>query len=232
MCIKNLRQSGIKPEGGAVKIKKPLFPIIMIISGIIAGFLISSAIYAFTGFSVFSSVKSNTESANDTANADITMLAYKVLESVRDGDFYALSRIVHPEYGVVLSPCATINLTTDRHFSAEQIATLDTDTTDYIWGIYNESGEPIVLTPLEYINEFIPAANHIEAPVIGINQIIKSGNALENITDVFPNVQFVDFHISEGESSEEIDWSSLRLGFEKYNNSLRLIAIVYSRWTV
>jgi len=162
----------------------------------------------------------------------LTRLAYSVLAYIKDEDFLALSRVVHPEFGVVFSPYATINLTTDRRFNESQIAALGTDTTVYVWGVYNGSGRPIQLTPAEYFVEFVPAADHMDAVIIGINQVVRSGNALENMTDIFPNVQFVDFHIPGNEPAEELTWSSLRLGFEEYNGNLRLIAIVYSAWSV
>jgi len=206
--------------------------VVMILSSVIADILISSAIYAFTGFTFFNSNNRKTVVVDDTANADLTSLAYTVLMYVRDNDFQALSRIVHPEYGVTFSPYATINPATDRRYTADEIAALEADTDTYVWGVYNGSGEPIVMTVNEYFTEFIPAASYINAPIIGINQIVRSGNALENITDVFPNVKFVDFHIPGGEPVEEFDWSSLRLGFEEYNGELRLIAIVFSKWTV
>ena len=204
----------------------------MILIGVIAGIIISSAIYALTGFSIFTGNRREAVSADDTASADITMLAYTILDNIRDDDFAALSQVVHPEFGVVLSPCATINLTTARRFSAEQIAAIDTDTSIYVWGVYNGSGVPIELTPSDYFDQFVPAAAHMDAAIIGINQIVRSGNALENMTDVFPNVKFVDFHIPGGEPIEEYDWSSLRLGFEEFDGSLKLVAIVYSKWAV
>ena len=208
--------------------------LIMILSSVIAGILISSAIYAFTGFTFFNGTDRKTVVVDDMANADMTALAYAVIEYIRDDDFIALSRVVHPEYGVTLSPYATINLATNRSYTAEEIAVLElgSDTETYVWGVYNGSGEPIVKTVTEYFAEFIPAADFINAPVIGINQIVRSGNALENITDVFPNVKFVDFHIPGGEPVEEFDWSSLRIGFEEYNGELRLTVIVFSKWTV
>jgi len=204
----------------------------MILIGLIAGVLISSAIFTLTGFSVFTGDKRETMSVDDNVSADIAMLAYTILGYIKDDDFISLSQVVHPEFGVVLSPCATINLTTARRFSTEQIASIDTDTTIYVWGVYNGSGVPIELTPLEYFDEFVPAAAHIDAAIVGVNQIVRSGNALENMTDVFPNVKFVDFHIPGGEPIEEYDWSSLRFGFEEFDGGLKLVAIVYSKWAV
>ena len=214
-------------------IKKPFIPIVMIFGGVIAGILISIAMYMLTGFSFIGIPQRNVIAVDESESesADMTMLAYTILGYIRDDDFRSLSRVVHPEYGVVFSPYATINLSTDRRFSDDQIATLDSDSTVYVWGVYNGSGEPIELTPAEYFDKFVPAAYHLDAAIIGVNQIVRSGNALENITDVFPNVQFVDFHIPCENENEEFDWSTLRLGFEEYSGNLRLIAITYSTWT-
>ena len=204
----------------------------MILSGVIAGVIIAGAVFKFTGFSIFRDSYRKTVSAESADNSDVTLLAYTVLGYIRDGDFTALSQVVHPGYGVLISPYATINPATDRRFTPEQIAALETDTSVYVWGVYNGSGEPIELTPEEYFAEFIPAAEYMDAAVIGINKIVRSGNALENITDIFPGVRYVDFHKPGGEPVEEFDWSSLRLGFMEYDGYLRLVAIVFSKWTV
>ena len=197
-----------------------------------AGILIASVIYALTGVMFFGGAQRQPVAAEDHENADMTTLAYMVMGYIKDDDFLSLSQVVHPEDGVVFSAYATINLSTNQRFSTEEIAALDTDQHVYMWGVYNGSGEPIMLTPAEYFEKFVPAAEYINAPVLGINRVVRSGNALENMIDVFPNVKFVDFHIPGGETSEESDWSSLRLGFEEYDGRLRLIAIVYSSWTV
>jgi len=211
--------------------KKPLFLVVMVLCGFIAGALITNAVFALTGFYFFGGNQRKTVSIDSAESADMTMLAYRVLEYIKEDDFVSLSHVVHPENGVVLSPYATINLATDRHFTAEQIAVLDTDSNIYVWGVYNGRGEPIELTPVEYFAEFVPAAEFLDAAIIGVNQIVRSGNALENITEVFPNAQFIDFHLSGGELMEEFEWSSLRLGFEEYEGYFRLITIVYSTWT-
>jgi len=213
-------------------IKRAVIPIVMILCGMSAGILIASVIYAFTGFAFLGSVQRQAVAAEDPDNAEITMLAYTVLNYIRDDDFTSLSRVVHPVFGVVFSPYATINLSTNQRFGAEEVAMFNTDSHVYMWGVYNGSGEPITLTPPEYFEKFVPAADHINAPVVGINRIVRTGNALENMTDVFPNVKFVEFHIPGSESVDELDWSSLRLGFEEYDGQLRLIAIIYNTWTV
>ena len=212
-------------------IKRPILPILMIISGIIAGILIAGALYALTGFSVFGGAQSKTVSVEDAENVEMTTLAYRILEYIRDDDYAALSNVVHPEFGVVFSPYATVTISAVQRFSAKDVANFSTDSHVYVWGVYNGSGQPIEHTPVEYITNFVPAADFFGETIIGINRIVRRGNALENITEVFPNVKFIDFHLPGQETGEELDWRSLRLGFEEYNGYFRLVVIIYSTWT-
>ena len=209
-------------------IKKIFVPIVMILCGMSAGILIASVIYALTGFMFFGGAQRPATIAEEPENAEMTSLAFSILGYIRDDDFASLSQVVHPEYGVIISPYATVNLSTNQRFSADEIAALGTNTHTYMWGVYNGSGEPITLTPTEYFSKFIPAAEFLGDTIVGINQIVKRGNALDNITDEFPNVKFIDFHLP----GDDLDWSSLRFGFEEYEGSLRLTVIVYNMWTI
>lgn len=207
--------------------------ILVVILGIIAGVVSSNVIFSTTGFSLFGVHSENPPSYAGMDNADLAALAFEVLEYIRDGDFEALAEITHPDFGVVFSPSATITLAANRRFTAEQIAQFATDNTIYVWGI-NDIGEPIELTPVDYFARFVFSSDYFSASMIGINRIVRSGNALENITEEFPGVRFVDFHIP-GEDRyppDELDWSSLRLGFEEHEDKLWLTVIVHSRWTV
>ena len=216
------------------KLKKPISRVVIILIGVIAGVLISGVLYATTGFSLFGGIREKPTSTADVDNAELTALAYTVLGYIKDGDFRALSGVAHPEFGVVFSPCATITLSTNKCFQAEQIAAFGTDMTLYVWGKYYGSGEPIELTVADYFAEFVLDQDYIKAPIVSVNYIVRSANALENITDVFHNVQFVDFHIpgSVIDGVEDFEWRSLRLGFEEYDGSLWLAVILRSAWTV
>ena len=205
----------------------------MVLFGLISGIVVSSIIFSATGFSIFGRFHEKTAPSGEANFAELSALAYSVLEHIADRDYAALSRVAHPEFGVVFSPSATITLSTNRRFSAERIAAFGTDNTVYVWGILNGSGEPIEMTPEEYFAGFIYNRNYASAKAVGINNIVRSGNALENIRDVFPNIQFLDFHIpgSNGEASEDFEWTSLRIGFEEYEGRLYLTLISQSGWS-
>ena len=219
---------------GAIALKKASLYTLFILIGIIIGIVISNVLYVTTGYSLFSRGANQQTSAADISNAELTALAYTALEYISEGNYQALSRITHPEFGVVFSPYATVALSTNKCFQANQIASFGSDSTNYVWGVQEGSGEPIEMTPGDYFAKYILIKDYLNAPVIGINRIVKSGNALENITEVFPEVKFVDFHVPGGDkdSTEDFDWSSLRLGFEEYDGKLWLTVILNSKWTV
>ena len=206
---------------------------LFILSGVLAGILIASLIFAVTGKSVFGKIRNNPTSASQVNNAELTAFAYRVLEMINEEDFNALSRVTHPELGLVFSPHATISLATNKCFQAEQVAQFGTDAKLYVWGVYSSSGSPIELTVADYFAEFVKDMDYTDAAIIGVNHIVRSGNALENITDVMRDALFIDFHIpgSRINGGEDYEWSSLRLGFEEYDGSLWLTLILRSTWT-
>lgn len=168
----------------------------------------------------------------EATNAELTQFAYKVLEYIKNGDYAGLSEVIHPEYGVVFSPYATVNLNSNKCFTAAQVAAFEGDKNKYVWGKYDGKGTPIELTPSEYFKEFVFDRDYTLSRQLGVNTIVKSGNSLENITEVFPNVQFVDFHFPGTEINSGLDWSSLRLGFEEFEGRLMLTVILHSEWTI
>jgi len=215
------------------KVKFPIKPIIYVICGVFIGAVIWGVITTFTEINLFPNRETGVVCAETAGNAELASLAYTVLENIRDYDFTALSGVVHPHFGVVFTPYTTINLATDRRFSVSEVQSMGVNTTIYIWGVRNGTGEPISLTPSEFLEQFVPAEDFLDSALVGINKIVRTGNALENIKEVFPEVRFVDFHLTGSE--EDIygidDWRSLRLGFEEYYGKLRLIAIIHSTWT-
>lgn len=171
--------------------------------------------------------------STEAPDSALVQYAYAVLRQIKDSDYKGLSTVVHPEYGVVFSPYSTVTLATDKYFTASQVAKFDRDSTVYVWGVYDGSGEPIEMTPADYFERFVFDRDYTQAEKIGVDQVVRTGNALENITEAFPNVRYVDFYLSGGQKAEEeLAWGSLRLGFEEYEGFLRLTVIIHSEYTV
>ena len=214
-------------------LKKVLRYMLIVLISLVVGGLLSSALFVLTGFSAFGYPSEDLLSISNPNNAELVELAYEIAAHISNNDYKELSKYVHPEYGVVFAPTATITLTTNRRFTEEQVALFSTDKNSYVWGVRSGSGEPIERTPHEYFTEFVSFRDFSAAPVVGVNYIVRSGNALDNITDIFTDVQFVDFHYPNDNriSVSDRNWATLRLGFEEFDDSIWLTLIMRSVWT-
>jgi len=178
-------------------------------------------------------VSAPTESAKPAGDTDLIEAASKAVKLIKAGDYEKLAEMVHPEDGVYFSPYSNIDLTTDMHFTAEQTAKFSSDRTAYMWGYTDGEGAPIKLTPKQYFEKYVFNQDYTVSPVIGRNYIVKSGNSIENVQEVFPDCQFVEFHYPGIDKQYSgMDWCSLRLVFREYEGAYKIVAIVHDQWTI
>jgi len=160
----------------------------------------------------------------------LTALAYETAELLKTRDYAKLSELVHPSFGVVFSPGATIDLRTARCFTPQQVVKLGDDSAEYLWG--TENGAPIELTVEEFLTDYSLDRDYSLAPVISIDQPVRRGNSLDNTADCFPNCRYVEFCYPGSAEQDYCDWSSLRLVFEEYNGEMKLTAVIHSEYTI
>lgn len=159
--------------------------------------------------------------------------AVNALEDIKAGDMASLSDHVHPEKGLRFSPYFNIDTKNDLVFTAQQVAELMQNSEVFHWGSYDGTGKPIDLTFKNYYSVFVYDHDFMNADLIGNNHPIGSGNAVDNIKEAYPESDFVEFHFTGFDSEfEGIDWSSLRLVFEKEEGEWYLVGIVHGQWTV
>lgn len=175
-----------------------------------------------------------TEEPLDTEdNTPLLDRAGQVLEALKSENYAALSRLVHPELGVTLTPYSTVDPTCDNVLTQAGVARLSTDDTVYTWGLYDGSGEPIRCTGQEYFDRYVFNVDYTEAPQVGIDTVLISGNALENVEVAYEDARFVEYHFPGIDPAREgFDWCSLKLVFEVWNNDWYLVGMIHSEWTV
>ncbi len=162
-------------------------------------------------------------------DSELTAMAYTVAGLIREGDYRTLASYIHPVYGLVFAPNATVNLTSNQCFTPNRVAYTAEDSTIYVWGTRYGTDEPIQLTTAQYFYGYVYNRDYIHAPLVGVNHIVKSGNALENVTAVFPEGKFVDFCFPGGTDGN--GWSTLRIVFEPYEGEMKLSALIHSEYT-
>ncbi|WFA09112.1 bZIP transcription factor [Tissierella sp. Yu-01] len=169
----------------------------------------------------------------DPESNNLLYTASKVVNLLKNKDMEGVSAYVHPSKGVRFSPYGTIDVESDQVFIQNQVAELLSDSQSYTWGNYDGTGDPIDLNYNDYYNRFIYDVDFANPHMIGNNVAIGKGNTLNNITEAYPNGEFIEFHFTGYEAKYEgLDWKSLRLVFEEDNGIYYLIGIVHDEWTI
>ncbi len=166
-----------------------------------------------------------------TDNAQLLRQATVVLDAVQNHDYAALSAMVHPEKGVTFTPYSTVDAEHDLCFTAAQIAAAESDPNTYMWGTTTAKA-PITLSIPDYFAQYVFNSDYTQASQVGIDMLLGTGNALENVSAAYPGARFVEFY-SPGTNSVKsgYDWSSLKLVFEAQGNEWYLIGMIHSEWT-
>ena len=156
-----------------------------------------------------------------------------VAEALKYKDYEALAGYVHPERGVTFTAYSTVNLETDQNFSADQIRELAQDDTRYLWGYEDGRGEPIQRTIAQFLEEFIFSVDYTQATSVGVDEIVMSGNSLENLKEAYPDCRFVDLcYPSLDPAYEGLDWCSLKIVFAPTQSGWYLVGLIHSQWTI
>ena len=182
-----------------------------------------------------SASSSSPESAapNPGDNFPLLNTACLVNEALRQKDYAALSAYVHPSLGVTFTPYSTVDPQSDLNFTAQQIQELKRDKNVYTWGFEDGRGNPIKMTMEQYFARYVYDTDYTQAQVIGVDQIITTGNALENLTEEYPGCRFVDFCLPSADPvNDGLDWRSLKLVFQMEDTGWYLVGIVHGEWTI
>lgn len=159
--------------------------------------------------------------------------ALEVLGYIRDYDLENLSMAVHPEKGVRFTPYGYVDVDKDLLFNQDEIKGFASDSTKYLWGSYDGTGDPIELTFKDYWKRFIYDEDFVNAKETGYNKRLGQGNSLDNSAKVYKNAIIVEYHFPGFDPQYEgMDWRSLRLVFEKSGDTWYLIGIIHDQWTI
>ena len=159
--------------------------------------------------------------------------ANMLIHAIEAKDFEKVAEFVHPMKGLRFTPYTYVSEEDDLVFSQEETKNYQDNPETYLWGKYDGTGHPILLTTDQYYEEFIYSEKFTEAKEVGYNELLSSGNMIENQFDVYERPIVVEYYFP-GFNTEYagIDWKSLRLVFEEYENEWRLVGIIHNQWTI
>jgi hypothetical protein len=173
-----------------------------------------------------------TPTAPTSEQQTVLDLAFEVIDVIKSNDTVALARYVHPQMGLRFSPYSYVK-DTDQVFSAAQVTGLQGDSTVYLWGNYDGTGEPINLTYADYYAKFVYDVDFADAPQIALNHRLGTGNSLDNSQEFYPGSMVVEFHFPGFDPQYGgMDWRSLRLIFMQDGGTWYLAGIIHDQWTI
>lgn len=172
--------------------------------------------------------------AGDGTEKSVLEAAADVLDALEGRDASRLASFVHPEKGVRFSPSAYVDVENDCVLSADQITHLWTDRKTHAWGYADGSGDPIRMTPDEYLSEYVLSRNFRQPSSTNVNDDEAFGNTTNNAATVYPAGTRVEYYIraSVKDSVEQLDWAALRLVFERFGGAWFLVGVIHHRWSV
>ncbi len=145
-----------------------------------------------------------------------------------------LLNFLHPEYGIRFSPYGYVDTLNDVVMDKATLLKYTGENPPAIsWGSYDGSGEKIIMSFPAYINRFVYDVDFLHAPQIKLNGFIGKGNSMNNLENIYPGAEFVEYHFPGFDKKYEgMDWRSLRLVFKKMGKRYYLLGIIHDQWTI
>ncbi|HKM16638.1 MAG: hypothetical protein GX228_02340 [Firmicutes bacterium] len=169
----------------------------------------------------------------EIAKTAIKETADTVIAALRDKDTEIIADNAHPDKGVRFTPYTYVSVEQDLVFNQEAMRDFFNDENQYLWGYYDGTGWEIRLTPAEYYNRFVYSHDFANTPQIGYNEVLGFGNMMENQFEVYPDAVIVEYYFPGFDPQYEgMDWKSLRLVFEQYEGSWKLVGVIHNEWTI
>ncbi|MCE7794075.1 hypothetical protein K8O68_16930 [Salipaludibacillus sp. CUR1] len=166
-----------------------------------------------------------------TGDDELRDKADDVVIALENEDYQSLANYVHPEEGVRFSPYGHVDPEEHLTFSREEVQEFAEDEEEYEWGIQDGSGEPIILTPSEYYEDYVYIRDFSrEAEEILVNEIESRGHIEVNVEEVYPDGEFVSYYVSE--TDEELNWANMILSFAENNGGWYLTGVTIDKWTI
>lgn len=170
---------------------------------------------------------------SESAEMIIEGISNELIYAISVKDFETVSGFTHPVEGIRFTPYTNVSLDNDIVFSQGEIENFFDDQDVYIWGIYDGIGDEISLTPNQYYDRFIYTSDFKNAEEIGYNEVLGMGNMIENQFEIYDNAIIVEYYFSGfNPDYEGMDWESLRLVFQQYQNDWSLVGIIHNQWII
>ena len=162
----------------------------------------------------------------------LTEQALYIQSALANKEYASIIKEIHPTRGVRFSMYAYVKPNSDKVFSRAQFAQyLEQSNIRFTWGDLDGTGELLIVPLPTYLTTWIDGKKFNTARIT-VNEFESRGNMINNVKDIYPKADIVDFYYRSTGEYSDIDWRGMRLVFDTYEGKRYLVAIVNDRWTV
>jgi len=161
-------------------------------------------------------------------------VAARALDAFKNRNGQKLSALVHPIKGVRFSPYSYVDVDNDVVLTRGEAVAFWDDSESYTWGAADGSGEPIRMTPAEYVERYVVDRDFDEATTVSTDADRVVGNTVNNAASAYPDGVRIEYYVEstsfDGETAD--DWAALRLVAEEFEGSWYLVGVIHDEWTI
>ena len=162
----------------------------------------------------------------------LIQVATKLLRYIKANNYQKLASSIHPRDGVRFSPYANIDTGDYKLLSPGQLMQLAKQNKPVNWGTSWDAQKPELMTIDQYFKRFVYDVDFLNAKLKSVNEDHSQGTDLNNINEIYPGCNFVEFFFPGFEEKYGgTDFRALRLVFRMENKRPLLVAIVHDEWT-
>jgi len=155
-----------------------------------------------------------------------------LIDLLAENKIEEFAHFFHPEKGTYFSPYTFLDTMVVNYKTNDFINDLNNNVVN-LWGEYDGSGEPIKLSIKDYFKQFV---YNLDFKTLtsqkNINSKLVYSNTLNNIKEIFPNAEYVEYYYKGSGNYDGMDWASLIFYVEQFNGKYYLVAVVHNQWTI
>jgi len=156
-----------------------------------------------------------------------------ILTLLKNKNYSAFANYIHPVEGIRFSPYGFVDTAHDMKLSKQKFINQVREQDMVIWGKFDGTGDPIQMTLNNYMHRFVYDVDFVKPEKRSVNEIIGSGNSLNNLQLVYKDCDFTESNFSGFDKKYAgMDWRSLRLVFKVRDRKFFLVGIVHDEWTI
>ena len=169
--------------------------------------------------------------STDISQQTLRQQALRIQHALANKDFSRITNDIHPTRGVRFSMYAYVRPESDKVFSRMQYKQyLSQSNIRFTWGKKDGTGDLLITTLPTYLDTWVNGKT-FDNVAIRINESTNNGNSINNLKEIYPQSEVIEFYYNGTEAYAGMDWRVLRLVFDEYQGKRYLIAVINDQWT-